>query len=273
MRLSFPGRSLVVQQVQRALGLKADGDDRRATWQAIVSRLPLSPVPLIVASRAVQFPGRDAITMRVQRFLGVFVDGDDGQETWSALAERFDPRLMQVTTLPALTPPRDTPGGYVERVRGRTPNRNAGTNTCEGLIIHHASGYFEGTVSWCLKQGTFAGYHVLINTDGERAILAHDSDRCHHAGASTWRGRSGCNAFLMGLAFIGNTNDGTMRGGHGPDLTAHEVASALEWIRPRMAKYGWTKNDITRHAVVSPGRKDDTSLRAHQQLLAALSDS
>jgi len=271
MKISFPARALVVQQVQRALGLKADGDDRRATWQAIVSRLPLSPVPLILDSSAVQFPGRDAITMRVQRHLGTHVDGHDGQETWAALAERFDPRLMQVATPPALTPAQSTPDGYTERVRGRTPNRNAGTNGCEGLVLHHAAGYFDGTVSWCLKPGTFAGYHCLVNTDGERAILAHDSDRVHHAGASTWRGRSGCNAFMMGLCFVGNTHTGTMRGGHGPDLTEHEIASALEWIRPRMAKYGWTKDDITRHAIVSPGRKDDTSLRAHQQILVALS--
>jgi hypothetical protein len=263
MRIPFVGRAQVVQQVQRALGLADDGDDRRATWQAIVSQLPLSPVPLIIESRSVSFPGRDSITMRVQRHLGVHVDGHDGQETWSALAERFDPRLL--VPVAAVSPQR-----YPERVRGRTPNRNSGTNACEGLVLHHAAGWFEGTVSWCLKPGTFAGYHCIINTDGERAILAHDSDRCHHAGASTWRSRSGCNAFMLGLCFIGNTNDGTMRGSHGPDLTAHEIASALEWIRPRMAKYGWTADDITRHAIVSPGRKDDTSLRAHQQILAAL---
>jgi N-acetyl-anhydromuramoyl-L-alanine amidase len=269
MRIAFPARHVVVQQVQRSLGLKADGDDRRATWQAIAERLPLSPVPRIPDSPDVRFPGRDELTKRVQRALGgILVDGHDGQETWAALAERFDPFLTQ---LPAGMSPAQffQPGRYEERVVS-CPNRNAGINECRGVVVHHASGYYDGTVSWCLQKGTKAGYHVLINTDGRRTVMGEDTARLHHAGQSTWRGRSGCNAFMLGLAFIGNTNDGAMRGAAGADLTKDEVASALEWLRPRMGKYGWTRSDLTTHRIVSPGRKDDTSIRALNQIHAAL---
>lgn len=267
MRIGFKGRDIVVRQVQSLLVVTADGDDRAATWRAIVKALPLVPVPLIPVTSLVQFPDRDAITARVQRSLGnISVDGNDGQETWSALAQRF--------SKPIISPPpllsEFSQSYYLERVRGRTPNKNSGINERKGLILHHASGYFEGTVSWCLKKGTNASYHVLINTDGERAVLAHDEDRCHHAGVSSWKGRSGCNAFMMGLSFIGNTNNGSMRGDAGPNLTYHEVQSALEWIRPRMAKYGWSKEDITKHRVVSPGRKDDISIYAYNQIINAL---
>lgn len=265
MRIEFKGRPLAVSQVQESLGLKPDGDDRRFTWQAIANALPLSPIPIIPQSLSIDFPGRSELVKRVQRTLGnILVDGYDGQETWSALAQRFSPRL------PIVSPRLPESGSYTEKVRGRTPNRNAGTNECRGLVIHHASGYFEGTVDWCLKKGTNAAYHVLINTNGERAVLALDSDRCHHAGASSWKGRSGCNAFMLGLSFIGNTNDGSMRGDAGPNLTWDEVQSALEWIRPRMSKYGWTNNDITAHRFVSPGRKDDTSVSAFNQIIQAL---
>lgn len=267
MRIQFKGREIVVKQVQQSLGIAVDGDDRRGTWQAIANSLPLIPTPSIPPSSLIQFPGRNAVTERVQRSLGnILVDGHDGQETWSALAQRFDPLSKLLPDTPEEAPS----GSYRQVVRGRTPNRNSGINERKGLILHHASGYFEGTVSWCLKKGTNASYHVLIDTNGERAVLAHDEDRCHHAGVSSWKGRSGCNAFMMGLSFIGNTNDGAMRGDAGPNLTYHEVQSALEWIRPRMEKYGWSKADITTHRVASPGRKDDISIYAYNQIINAL---
>lgn len=269
MRIDFPGRKIVVGQVQRALGLKDDGDDRRLTWQAIVNALPLVPVPIIVQSSSVQFPDRDNITMRVQRFLGAYVDGHDGQETWSFLAQRFDPTLKESPVKPISQTPSLPIGEYPERIVS-SPNRNNGVNECKGCVIHHASGYYEGTVSWCLQKGTNASYHILVNTDGRRTVMGPDTTRLHHAGQSVWKGRSGCNAFMLGLAFIGNTNDGTMRGDAGPRLTPDEIASAVQWLRPRMRKYGWTKDDITAHRIIAPGRKDDTSLHALNQILSAI---
>lgn len=267
-RIYFKGREIVVMQVQRALGVKPDGDDGSATWQAIADKL-LSPVPQITKSRSFDFPGREEITKRVQRALGgVLVDGCDGQETWAGLAEWFDPELKEAEIKP-FKQAAATPGRYSERVVS-SPNRSSSTNEKRGCVIHHASGYYEGTVSWCLQRGTNAAYHVLINTDGRRTVMGEDTARLYHSGESEFRGRKFCNAFMLGLAFIGNTNDGAMRGAAGRDLTADEIASALEWLKPRMAKYGWTKKDITAHRIVSPGRKDDTSLKALNQILAAL---
>jgi len=269
-RISFAGRKVVIQQVQGALGIKADGDDGVKTWQAIAAALPLSPVPVLPASTSVTFPGRDALVTRVQRALGgILVDGDDGQETWSALAERFDPKLRQVGTSVPPQPPAVVGGSFPQRTV-LSPNRHVGGNKLRGVVIHHASGYYEGTVSWCLNPKAKVSYHCLINTDGARTHIVPDADRAWHAGESSWKGKSFCNGFTLGLAFIGNTNDGAMRGAAGRDLTGAEVASAVEWLKPRMAKYGWSKADITAHRIVAPGRKDDTSLRALEQILAAL---
>jgi hypothetical protein len=88
-RISFPGRKVVVQQVQGALGILADGDDRVKTWQAIAFAIPLSPVPTLQVSSSASFSGRDDLVKRVQRALGgILVDGDDGQETWSSSKSR-----------------------------------------------------------------------------------------------------------------------------------------------------------------------------------------
>lgn len=267
--ISFPKRRDLILETQREMGMRnPTGVDGMFTWHTLGKLLLPEKHPAMAFVRPipsrVMFPGRENIVAAIQSALKIDVDGDDGPQTWSALAQRFDKK-----TEPA-HPPQwiSREGEYEESIRGRSPNRNKGINLCEGIVIHHAAGYYEGTISWCLKPGTTAGYHCLVNTDGRRAILAEDLDCVHHAGQSKWRGKSSCNFFMLGIAFIGNTNTGAMR--PSADLTPDEVASACEWIREKMKIHSITRADITTHAAVSPGRKDDTSLRAYQQIMAAL---
>ncbi len=264
--IAFPKRRDLVVQVQTILGLTADGIDGMQTWHALGTLfLPAGhPAMRGIEPRASpqKFNGRAGLVAAIQQATKTDVDGRDGPQTWSAVVERL-------ASLPARNPILVTPtDSYPEAVRGRSPNRNAGVNTCEGIVFHHAAGYFEGTISWCLQAGTQAGYHCLINTDGTRAILALDTDRCHHAGQSSWKGRASCNHFMLGLSFIGNTNTGAMR--PSKDLTADELASAREWVRVKMNAHKIAKENITHHRVVSPGRKDDLSPAAWDQVRKAL---
>ena len=257
--MKFPQKSALVRETQRDLGITSDGIDGRQTWTAIAealqidTNLPLSPSSTL-------FHGRHDLIRKVQEELEVVVDGLDGPQTWSALAQEFDPKPVNFPT--------GEESSFKETVRGRTPNRNKGINSCEGIVIHHAAGYFEGTIDWCMRPGTYAAYHCLVAPDGTRAILAKDADRAHHAGASTWKGRYGCNHFMLGVAFCGDTNSGAMR--PGKDLTKQELESAKEWIFEKMVEHGFGKDQITHHRVVSPGRKDDLSLAAWKQVKSAL---
>lgn len=266
--IDFPKRRALIREAQRAMGIHPpDGIDGRRTWHALGTRfLPyghpamrhIHPVagPLL-------FDGRTGLVAAVQAALGADVDGKDGPQTWAAIMQRLAP-------IPAMpTAYRPIGAGYPERLRGRSPNRNPGTNECAGIVFHHAAGYFEGTVSWCLKPGTNAAYHCLISETGERAILALDIDRAHHAGKSTWKGRAGCNGFMLSIAFCGNTNTGAMR--KAKQLNPHELASAAEWVREKQRLHGIPDSEITHHRVVSPGRKDDLSLAAWAQVCEALS--
>ena len=70
-----------------------------------------------------------------------------------------------------------------------------------------------------------------------------------HSGVSSFRGRTGCNAFMLGLSFAGDT--------YRAPLTEAQLASALEWLEPRWTRYGWTLDWMTDHRQVAPGRKDD----------------
>lgn len=259
--MNFPRRSDLIKGNQSILGVTPDGLDGSATWYRIGERILSSNHPSMKGIKPSTsgrvFIGRTALVSAVQARLKLTVDGDDGSETWASISEFLAPNNQ-----PSPTPAR--PGKFRETVRGRSPNRNQGRNDCKGIVFHHACGYFEGTIEWCMKPGTFAGYHCLIAEDGTRAILGLDSDRLHHAGTSSWRGRSLCNHFMLGIAFVGDTNTGAMR--KTKDLNPAEIASALEWVREKMRLHSIAPADLTTHRAVSPGRKDDISLAAFEQL-------
>lgn len=265
--IQFPQRNALIREAQAILGLRADGDDGQATWHALGTRFlpPLHPAmrPLRPQSGRMSKEVRAGIVAAVQATRGASVDGNDGPETWGAIMEGLAP--LPVTQ----KSPHPEEAGYSEVIRGRSPNRNAGTNECKGIIVHHCAGTFEGTINWCLRDKTYAAYHCLVGQDGSRAILGYDTDRLHHAGKSSWRGRSGCNAFMLGISVTGNTVTGARRPSR--ELTRHELASVCEWIKRKQSVHGIPDSEVTTHYSVSPGRKDDISRSpAWQQIRAVL---
>jgi len=266
--IAFPKRKTLISEAQRALNLRPlDGIDGRATWHALGYRFlganhhAMRGLP--TKASGVNFVGRTAIVKAIQSAFRLTVDGMDGSQTWSEIMERLAPAPVA----PAVPEPA-AGNTYAESVRGRSPNRNQGRNERLGIVVHHACGYFEGSVSWILKPGTNAAYHCLIAEDGTRAILAEDTDCCHHAGKSSYGGRVGCNGFMLGVAFCGDTNTGAMR--KGKELNAHELASLRDWVEEKRRAHGIPKDWITHHRAVSPGRKDDLSLPAWEQVRKAL---
>jgi AmpD protein len=258
----FPGKEEVVRQVQRSLRVAPSGIPSPAllgmVFMAAVERRN-APPPFFAEDRSI-------LVKAIQKGLGIKDDGKDGPGTWSTIAQRLDPDLG---SLPLPITPQPIPGGvdrYSERVLSGCPNVSRGrVNEKRGLILHHCAGFYDGTVSWCMNPQAKVSYHALIAQDGRRTQIVPDDGVAWHAGASTWKGRSGCNGFMLGLAFTGNTNSGDRRVTPGP--TQDELASAAEWIVPRMRKYGWEIGDITMHRVVSPGRKDDTSRIFHERVI------
>ena len=118
-----------------------------------------------------------------------------------------------------------------------------------GVLVHHSVLPFDQTISRMLDPASEVSYHVLIAPDGNRCTLVSDERVAWHAGVSTFQGRTGCNFFLLGLAFAGDT--------YQSPLSPAQIESALEWLAPRWQHRAWTLACITDHRQVSPGRKDD----------------
>lgn len=143
-----------------------------------------------------------------------------------------------------------------------TPNLTPGRNACLGVVLHHSVMDFGAAIARLTDPATGVSYHALIDLDGTRCVLAPDEAIAHHAGASTFRGRSGCNHFMLGLSFAGDT--------WVAPLTPAQIESALEWLEPRWTRHSWTLDWITDHRQVAPERKNDLRPTEWERVRAAI---
>jgi len=131
-----------------------------------------------------------------------------------------------------------------------------------GVVFHHSVIPFDETIALMTDPARKVSYHCLIAPDGTRCTLVPDGHVAWHAGVSSFQGRAGCNAFLLGLSFAGDT--------YAAPLTDAQLASALEWLAPRWNRHDWTLGCMTDHRQVAPGRKHDLNPAEWDRLLATL---
>ena len=151
------------------------------------------------------------------------------------------------TTSCTAEPPKTT---YDER-RVNTPNKQANRIKPEAVVLHHSDGSYRGGVAWIADPKSKVSYHVLIARDGRRTVFANDTDRCWHAGASSWQGRRDLNSWSLGVSWEGDT--------YTQPLGEDAMASAIEYLVPRMKKWGIPMNMVVTHQQVAPTRKTDIS--------------
>jgi N-acetylmuramoyl-L-alanine amidase len=145
--------------------------------------------------------------------------------------------------------PTTTSKSYPE-TRVETPNKG-GEIVPKAVILHHSDGSYLGGVSWILSPKSKVSYHCLIARDGRRTVFADDNRRCWHAGVSEWNGKGDLNSWSLGLSWEGNTYE--------TPLGEDAIASGLEWLVPRMKKWGIPMELVLTHQQIAPKRKTDIS--------------
>lgn len=143
-----------------------------------------------------------------------------------------------------------------------SPNTTPGRNERLGVVFHHSILSFAETIQFMSETENVVSYHCLIDTDGTRCVLAVDDAIAHHAGVSTFQDRSGCNRFMLGCAFAGDT--------YRDPLSEAQLNSMLEWLNPRWKRYKWTLDWMTDHRQVAPERKDDLNPVEWKRVRAAI---
>lgn len=105
--------------------------------------------------------------------------------------------------------------------------------------------------------------HYLIRRSGERVRFVPVEKRAWHAGASSWRGRSRCNDFSVGIELEGTEQDA---------FSAAQYAALSALVRGLQSRL--PLRDIAAHSDVAPGRKTDPGARFDwARLLASLARS
>jgi AmpD protein len=88
--------------------------------------------------------------------------------------------------------------------------------------------------------------HFLIRRDGELIQFVGCEHRAWHAGASSWRGRSACNDFSLGIELEGCDSVAFT------DAQYRALAILVDQLRAR-----YPIVDIVGHSDIAPGRKTD----------------
>lgn len=159
--------------------------------------------------------------------------------------------------------PSPAPSRYYQQTNRHTPNISPGrTIYPTHIILHHSSGSYNGSVSWCLDPISKVSYHCIIARNGKRTVLAPPTARTWHAGVSSWQGRKNCNDFSIGVSWEGDT--------YTTPLSEDAILSAVEYLLPILEDFDIPLKNIIRHEDIAPGRKDDCSPAAQSALLAAL---
>jgi N-acetyl-anhydromuramoyl-L-alanine amidase len=132
------------------------------------------------------------------------------------------------------------------------------------LVIHHISlppGEFGGSgiVQYFTNAlnpaahpyfetlaGTRVSAHFLLRRDGKLLQFVPCAKRAWHAGESSWKGRSHCNDFSIGIELEGT--------GDAP-FTAPQYRRLAVLTRALQARY--PIRDIVGHSDIAPGRKTD----------------
>jgi N-acetyl-anhydromuramyl-L-alanine amidase AmpD len=167
--------------------------------------------------------------------------------------------------------PKPTNGKYRETVKlsPQTNGQYAQKIKPTAIVMHDTGGNYLGSIEWTSNvyyPGTtkrlYASYHCIVARDGRRTITNPDDNRAYHAGASIFNSRSSLNNWSIGVAFE--------RDSHKEPLQEAAMESALEYIIPRMKKWGITPDMVTDHRTVSPNRKVDLKKEEFEKFHALL---
>ena len=122
--------------------------------------------------------------------------------------------------------------------------------TPRGIVLHHTGDYsVNSVVNTFTNPRSLASAHVLILKTGDRIQFAYDNQRTWHSGRSEFKGENGCNNFMLGVEFHGDT--------YKDPLTELQILSFIDWALPRIEDFNIKEDWITDHRTVSPERKVD----------------
>jgi N-acetyl-anhydromuramyl-L-alanine amidase AmpD len=143
-----------------------------------------------------------------------------------------------------------------------TPNKSRKPIKPQAIVLHHSGGTYNGGVSWIKNLASKVSYHCLIARDGRRTVFGNDTDRMWHAGVSSYKGKKDANSWSIGVSFEGDS--------YKEPLSDDMIESAIEYIKPRMEKWGIGLDMVLDHRIISSPRKNDLNPEEYRKFITRL---
>ncbi len=98
-------------------------------------------------------------------------------------------------------------------------------------------------------EGVRVSAHLFIDRRGRVCQFVPFDHKAWHAGASSWRGRTGCNRFSIGIELEGTDTR---------PFTSAQYGALVPVLKGLFARYPLlTRDGVVGHAEIAPGRKTD----------------
>lgn len=83
-------------------------------------------------------------------------------------------------------------------------NASGGDMTPSLIVVHDTAGRLEkgNCVAWFRSRECKTSAHVVVDTDGTVTQMVPFNKKAWHAGKSSWRGKTFCNAFSVGIEIV-----------------------------------------------------------------------
>lgn len=166
-------------------------------------------------------------------------------------------------------------------------NASGGDMTPSLIVVHDTAGRLDkgSSVAWFRSRECPTSAHLVVEVDGSITQMVPFNRKAFHAGKSSWRGKTFCNAFAIGIEIV---NPGALkRDGRAwfhtkPTDRGFPVADIVHKVTPEHGDAWWLPytdaqiksvkelcraiceeypdcNEIVTHWMISPRRKIDTN--------------
>ncbi len=145
-----------------------------------------------------------------------------------------------------------------------SPNFSRRSMAVDAIVLHaDASPSVKQSIAWIQNPVSQVSYHALCGRLGDWYQFVAFGNRAWHSGKSKFGNRPNCNDYSIGISFS-NRMDGEA-------YTDAQYRAGAQLVRWLMTQYpAITTDRITRHSIVSPGRKFDPGPKWDQAYFLSL---
>jgi hypothetical protein len=129
------------------------------------------------------------------------------------------------------------------------------------VVLHATAGSLSATLAWFANPNSGVSAHYVVAKRGDVYQMVEERRKAHHAGFSSYQGRTDFNRFSIGIEMV-NKNDG--QDPYPPD----QIEAMVSLVGYLVEKYDIQREWIVTHADISTvGKTDPRGFAVHELIM------